>query len=193
MDITNHRSKLLQDLDDEILERQQKVKKLEEELNLEKGEISRLAEARNILTHTGSETKKTELRPLDLDFPGYPKNGSLLDKFKYFEDKDHKMWRKKDMENSLRLAEGPDGAALIKHLSSKLHYYADNGQLITMSYNGANLYSFYTSKFSWINISPDGYHTVKKEHAPSEELLQRLSPEQRDVKKIKWKGIKLKK
>ena len=192
MSLNNQTEKFIKDLEDMLLQRQKRAKVLQEELEQERAEIGKMVEALKILSQdptTYQESKKTELRTIDLDFPGYPKEGSLIDKIKYFENMDMRMWRKKDMENMLIKAEGEKGEVIAKHLSSKLHYYTRHGHLINMRYNNSNLYSFYTTNRDWVEQARNGQHKVREGHEPKGIYTQKLSEEQRDIKNITWEGI----
>ena len=192
MSLNNQTEKFIKDLEDMLVKRQQRAKILQEELDQERAEIGKMVEALKILSQDSTayqESKKTELRTIDLDFPGYPEEGTLIDKIKYFENMDMRMWKKMEMEKLLIKAEGEKGKIIAKHLSSKLHYYTRHGHLINMRYNNSNLYSFYTTNIDWIEKGRNGQHKVREGHEPNEIHIQKLNNEQRDIKNITWEGI----
>lgn len=187
METNSHRTELEKNVDAELELRTNKVKKMEEELLIEKNEIDRLRKIKLLLNDTAATpTAKTQMRTVDLDFPDYPIEGNNLDKIRYMEDHLGRMWHKKEMSDLLEKAEGDKKES--EHLSSKIYYYCNTAKkLITVTYGNSKHFSFYTTRPEWVEKTGTGTYRIKRGHEPSKEFLDRLPDEKKT--EISWKGV----
>ena len=186
MEINSHRTELEKNVDAELEIRNNKANKLEEELAIERKEIDRPLKIKSLLNDSTTPTVKTQIRTVDLDFPGYPIDGNNLDKIRYMEDHLGRMWHKKEMSDLLEKAEGNKKES--EHLSSKIYYYCNTAKkLITVTYGNSKHFSFYTTRPEWIEKIGTGNYRIKRGHEPAKEYLDRLPDDKKT--EISWKGV----
>jgi len=121
----------------------------------------------------------------------YPMAGSLLDKYKYLENRAGMVWRRKDLEALIEDIEGRKGARTLKHSAQKIHKLIQEGKLIALKYSGSKKYTFYTTNREWIELNyySKGKHRIKPGHEPQSKELGRLNDDQRKQENIEWDGM----
>jgi len=163
------------------------IRGLEDEIIMHLDEAERLKKALAIIKGD-SEVPRTEEKgngalQSNPDWPNYPFNAPILDKLRYIEDKDHTLWRKRDIEDLIEKIEGKRAAAkTLKNLAQKMVKLIKDKQLVNLKMNNSNLYSFYTTRHEWIEQENDGKKITYKivpGHEPAEEILKNLTVEQK--------------
>ena len=175
--------------ENEILPRLKSIKALE-------GEVDALQKTVNALRQLDEQTieLKEKAQPLSLiNYPGYPTDGNLIDKYRFLETKTLKVWSKTEMESLIEQIEGKERAAVtLKSARQKTHYYINLRELIKLKYNNKNTYTFFTTRSEWIERDKDGDKIIFRllpEHEPEKALLSNLTEEQRKSENICWSGI----
>ena len=126
------------------------------------------------------------------ELPGYSTKWEPLEKFRYFEDRNMKVWNKTEISEFLTEAEGSRAA---NKIMSEFRAYAMKAvkanKLARLSYNNSKLYIFFTTRQEWIDKSgaSGNKYLLLTEHCPKDELLGNLSEEQKSPKNIVWAGI----
>ncbi|MCW3084240.1 MAG: hypothetical protein JWP12_1606 [Bacteroidetes bacterium] len=163
------------------------IRGLEDEIIMHLDEAERLKKALAIIKGD-SEVPQTEEKgnggpATNPDWPNYPFNESILDKLRYIEDKDHSIWRKRDIEDIIEKIEGKRAAAkTLKNLAQKMVKLIKEKKLVNLKMNNSNLYSFYTTRHEWIEQESDGKkvgYRILPGHEPAEDILKNLTEEQK--------------
>jgi hypothetical protein len=180
------RAEIIKDLEDQILARLKKIKSMQTEVETLQKNVTALRELGEDETPVLIETTENPAA----NFPGYPLNGSLHEKFRYLEDRTLKVWMKRDMDLLIEQAEGKRHAAkTLKNSAQKIHYYIKKHELINLKYNNSNKYSFYTTRPEWTEQQNDGTVHLLSQHEPEASQIEKLSEEQRKPENIIWNGI----
>jgi hypothetical protein len=166
-----------------------------ETLKLLQNEIAALQSTVTTLRALGNEDAplaKENIATNELaNYPGYPLQGSLIEKFAYLEDQTLKVWRMSDMLAIIQKIEGKkQSAKTLKSARQKAHYYLKNKELIRLQYGSKRAYTFFTTRPEWVEKENDGNTTTLRlldQHEPDSILLSGLTEGQRNS--ISWSGI----
>ena len=145
------KAEIIQDLEEnEILPRLRNIETLQGEVNALQATVSALR-----MLNGDSIPQKIEssiLSPLQ-NYPGYPLNESLIDKYTYLENKHLKLWNKDDFDNQIEKMEGPEkGAVTLKDGRKKIYYYTQIGKLIRVTFGGKRKYTFFSTRLEWFQF-----------------------------------------
>ncbi|MCW3102440.1 MAG: hypothetical protein JWO09_880 [Bacteroidetes bacterium] len=128
------------------------------------------------------------------DYPGYPLNGSIIEKYQYLEDRALKVWNRRDMEALIQKIEGKRHAAkTLKSARQKVSYHIKVHELIRLKYGNKTKYSFFTTRPEWVErIEEEGKVKFRllAQHEPEPVSLAGLSDDQKKSENICWSGIK---
>lgn len=186
------KAEIIQDLEDQMILRLQRIKALQNEVDLLESTVSSLRE----LNEDGTSLTKEPIQEKNglENYPGYPLNGTLLDKYRYFEDITLKVWTREEMILLIEKAEGKrQSAKTLKSSRQKTHYYIKTRELIKLKYNNKNNYSFFTTRPEWVErVENDGKIEFRllSQHEPEPALLANLAEHLRKSNLITWTGIK---
>jgi hypothetical protein len=185
-----NRADIIKDLEDQILPRLQEIKILQGEVDTLQRSAAALRELDGgILIPVKENPQDNNLA----DYPGYPMNGILLEKYRYLEDRTLKVWRKKDMEELILKIEGKRHATkTLKSARQTTAYYLKNRRLINLRYSNKNKYSYFTTRIDWVERHDDNGKVTFQllpQHEPEPTFLAGLSEEDRKSNSITWSGI----
>ncbi|HWY09963.1 MAG TPA: hypothetical protein VN026_01500 [Bacteroidia bacterium] len=178
------------DLEEQILPRLKQIKLLQGEVDTLQKTVSALRQ----LDVEGPQPIKETAQENNLsNYPGYPMNGTLIEKYRYLEDKTLRVWSKTDMEILIEQVEGKTEAIeTLKSARQKTHYYISRHELIKLKYGNKNNYTFFTTRPEWVqrdNNEGKITYCLLSQHTPEESLLSGLTEEQRHPNNISWSGI----
>lgn len=185
-----NRNDIIKELEDQILPRLQEIKILQGEVDTLQRSAAALRELDGgVLLPVKENSQDSSLA----DYPGYPMHGTLIEKYRYLEDRTLKVWRKKDMEELILKIEGKRHAAkTLKSARQSSAYYIKKGALINLRYANKNNYSFFTTRSEWVERNDENgkisFHLLAQ-HEPEQTLLVGLSEEDRKSNSITWNGI----
>jgi len=127
------------------------------------------------------------------DFIGYPKGENLLAKLHYYEDRENRVWKIQAATAFLEKAEGSKRA--FNNMAQKINYYVKKNQMISLKYNNSRLYTFYTTRYEWVEgvtkIKGKFKATLVPGHEPLPQELSNLTDEQKNNELIEWGGLHL--
>lgn len=155
-----------------------------------------LKECSDYTKQGSTQNIKSNLIPASETFPGYPLNGSLIEKFEFLEQIHLRMWNKSEMEKLIIKAEGEEFAKKTLHnISQKLSALAKQCRLIKMQYGKQSRWNcFYTTRMEWIEVikgNDTHYFSVVPKHAPDESHLKNMTPEMKHRDNIEFTGIQI--
>jgi len=185
------KDEIIKDLEDQILPRLKEIKTLQDEVSALQSTVDTLRglDQREVATKPKEVIMDNDLN----NYPGYPLNGSLIDKYRYLEDKTLRVWLKQDMEKLIGQIEGKKQASkTLKDSRNKAYVHIQRKELIRLKYSNKNSFSFFTTRSEWIEREQnDGKITFRllPQHEPEPAKLLGLSEEHRKSENISWSGI----
>lgn len=176
------------ELEGQILPRLNQIKILQNEVDTLQKTVSSL---RGLGENTPI-TKTNDQENTLANYPGYPMQGTLIEKYNYLEDQTLKVWTKEQMEGLIATIEGKHAKKTLKSARQKTHYYISKHELIKLKYSNKNGFTFFTTRSEWVEREDnDGKLTFRllPQHEPDAALLSGLTEEQRKPENINWSGI----
>ena len=124
-------------------------------------------------------------------YPGYPFEGSLLEKIEYWQDMYGTVWQNRKMKQWIESAEGK-GTPSTKNLSQRITHWMKKGQMYSMKINGSNKYTFFFTRAGWVKsegVGKKAEHTLLPPHMPNDEDLKKLNEVQKSKSQFHGKGF----
>jgi hypothetical protein len=183
------KNEIIQDLEDnEIFPRLLQIKSLQGEIDVLQYTVSTL---RGLDQQSSPIVKENNQGDMLANYPGYPLNGTLIEKYAYLEDKTLKVWRMVDMWGLIQQIEGKrQSTKTLKSARQATHYFLKTRELIRIQYGGKRAFTFFTTRLEWIEKENDGTNATIRllsQHEPDPKLLSELTEAQRNS--ISWGGI----
>jgi hypothetical protein len=174
------KSDIIIDLEEnEILPRLKTIEVLQSEVDALQQTVSSL---RMLEGEIISKPQKLAIEPTLQNYPGYPMQGTLIEKYSYLEDKELKVWSKDDLDNLIEKIEGPEqGAITLRDGRKKIYYYIRIGKLIRVTFADKRKYTFFTTRMEWFerqNRNGEMKFYLLPEHQPKTSQLAGLTEEQ---------------
>lgn len=183
------KTELITELENEIVGRLKCISTLQGEVDAMQLTVSALRKIIGEDSSVVAETNKNEIT----SYPGYPIEGSIIDKFRYLEDKTLRVWTLSEMETLIHDAEsGHRAIDTLKGLKPKLYYHIARHELIKLKYGNKNTYIYYTTRSEWVERLQDGENTTFRlfpKHEPEQSQLAALTEDQRRPQAIVWAGL----
>ena len=187
------KSEIIRDLEDQILFRLENIKIMQQEIDAMQLTVNTFrkptieAPTIKIIENSKKGNKLNE-------YPGYPIDGDLWDKFHYLEDLKLKFWRSKYMEALISEIEGDElNFSYSKEFQRILFKLVKKAKVINMKYCNSVQYCFYSTRIEWIEpiqIGTMSTYRVLPDHAPEKIEIMNLSEDQVKPERIQWGGIK---
>lgn len=111
------------------------------------------------------------------DYIGYPINGSVFEKFQFFQSTINRVWRKNEFIAFIKdIEEHKQFVKTTKDLDTITRQLVKSKKLFSMIFSDSRIYTYYTTEFDWLKKDNNKWYLDEMHMPPKGELDKLKDP-----------------